>query len=104
MAVIDYEFLPGEIKFVGIKVTSQDAFTVGSQTVEISKCPENTVEVATTAAELVDVSGTEKDIKYNVDSSVLSGPSVFAAEFTFIRDGLETRKRKVHFKLLENKC
>ena len=79
----------GEQKYLGVDVTSSDAFTVTNPEFSLVRCSDNSVVIAITAAEQEALSNGTR-VKYNLDATGLSAGE-YLAVFEFDRDGIEHR-------------
>ena len=97
MPSVNYQFYAGEKKYIGIDVTSSDAFTVSNPTFElITQSSKSVVIPETTAISSVISKGHR--IRYLLDSDGLAANN-YTAVFSFDRDSIEKRIKKIEIKI-----
>lgn len=99
----DFTFQAGEIKNVGIVISSDSAITISSPTVKIIRCSDGSTIVAETSASQVNDSATQVTLKYLLNTTGFQ-EGRYLAQFKFVRDSVETRIVKTHVFVSTSTC
>ncbi len=99
----DFTFQVGEIKSIGIEITSDSAITISSPTIKIVRCSDGAVILAETSATQVNDSATKVTLKALLNTTGYQ-EGRYLAQFKFVRDSIETRIIKTHVFVSNQTC